>query len=139
MGERAGPSSLYNPSRMALLESLRQHQPEDAAEQASLSEILAFVLGAGARSGAPVGRFSQGLSRATELPDGTPVTEVLTASGVRGGDTVRCAGAAQTQVWVAQDGSARGAAGVAALVAAPLLAVGATVLLVVGLAARRRP
>ena len=34
---------------MALLESLRQHRPEDASERASLSEILAFVEGAGGR------------------------------------------------------------------------------------------
>ena len=46
MGERAGPASLYNPGRMALLESLRQHQPEGAAERASLCEIVAFVEGA---------------------------------------------------------------------------------------------
>ena len=32
---------------MALLESLRQHRPEDAAERASLGEIVAFVEGAG--------------------------------------------------------------------------------------------
>ena len=35
---------------MALLESLRRHRAEDAAERASLSEILAFVEGAGARN-----------------------------------------------------------------------------------------
>jgi 8-oxo-dGTP pyrophosphatase MutT (NUDIX family) len=49
MGEREGPASLYNPARMVLLESLRQHQPEDAAERASLSEIVAFVESAGVR------------------------------------------------------------------------------------------
>lgn len=89
--------------------------------------------------GAPVGRFVQGLPRDTTLPDGTEVTEVLTATGVRGGDTVTCSGAGATAVWLAQDGSTRTTAAVVALVLVPLLAVGATVLLVVGLLARRRP
>lgn len=88
--------------------------------------------------GARVGDFFQGLPRRTTLADGTAVEEVLTASGVRGGDTVTCPGAGSTDVWLAQDGSARTSAGVAALVLAPAMAVGATILLLVGLAARRR-